>query len=194
MRSGDLKKAKRAIRRAVLERRDALTATERDTAGAAVAARTMALPEMERARLVMVFWSFGSEVPTRPLLAALHAEGVSIALPRIAGADLEVRTYLPGEPVAAASFGAMEPTAGQEVGVADLDVIVTPAVAFDPMGHRIGYGGGFYDRLFVRAAQAVRVGLAYDLQVLEGPLPTGHFDLPVDAIVTELRVLRPSEA
>ncbi len=190
MRSGDLKKAKRAVRRSVLAARDALSLLDREALDTAIAARVMALDEITRARTVMVFWSFGSEVSTRPLIEALSAAGIAVALPRIDGPALQVRTFAPGDPVAPTAFGAMEPTAGVVLQPADLDVIITPAVAFDPDGHRVGYGGGFYDRLFPRAPGAARIGIAYDLQVLDGPLPVGSFDLPVHVIVTQSRTLR----
>jgi 5-formyltetrahydrofolate cyclo-ligase len=62
-------------------------------------------------------------------------------------------------------------------------------VAFDRRGRRIGYGGGLYDR-FLRTTPAVRIGLAFALQVLDEDLPAGHMDLPVAVIVTEAETIR----
>jgi 5-formyltetrahydrofolate cyclo-ligase len=188
--SAELKKAKRAVRRRILARRDALSPRDVEVRGAAIAARALDLEEVRSAARVLAFWSFGSEVPTAPLLAGLWARGVSVTLPRIEDGDLRVRTYADGDPLTATSFGAMEPARGAEVDPADLDVIVTPGVAFDRQGRRIGYGGGFYDRLFPRAPRAARIAIAFDLQVVDVPLPAAAFDLPVHAIVTETAVLR----
>jgi 5-formyltetrahydrofolate cyclo-ligase len=190
MRSGELKKAKREIRRAVLAARDALPAADRARRDRAITERFLSLPEVRDARTVMTFWSFGSEVSTGPLLAALDAAGARTALPRIVEGDLEVRAYAPGNAVVPTSFGAMEPADGQVLIPADVDVVCVPAVAFDRAGRRVGYGGGFYDRFLKRADRAVRVGVAYEVQVVADELPSGRFDVRVDAIVTDVETIR----
>jgi 5-formyltetrahydrofolate cyclo-ligase len=191
MKSDELKRAKRDVRRAVLAERDAMSSGERARRGARVVDRFLALPEVAAARTVMAFWSFGSEVPTRPLLDALHDRGVRVVLPRVVAGDLELRTWRPGDPMTATSFGAMEPAGGEVVAPGEPDVICTPAVAFDRRGRRVGYGGGFYDRLLPYARpDAPRVGIAFDLQLAGGDLPAAHFDRPVDVLVTESEVLR----
>jgi 5-formyltetrahydrofolate cyclo-ligase len=191
MSSGDLKRAKRRIRGEVLAARDAVAASERGRASASVAERVLDLPEVARAGTVMAFWSFGSEVDTAPLIAALRARGVRVALPRIIDGDIEPVAYAPGDPVTTTAFGAHEPSAGQTLDPAAIDVVLTPAVAFDLSGRRVGYGGGFYDRFLHRVEpRAVRVGIGFDLQVVGGDVPYGHFDLGLDALVTESRVIR----
>jgi 5-formyltetrahydrofolate cyclo-ligase len=192
MNSGELKRAKRDVRRRVLAARDALEPAVRAAAGGAVAARFIGLAEVRHARTVMAFWSFGSELPTEPVLRALDERGITIALPAIVEGDLEPRAYRPGDAVTPTSFGAFEPSNGRIVSPADIDVVATPAVAFDRAGRRVGYGGGFYDRFFpLLRADAHRVGLAFDAQVLpEGEeLPAGHFDLRVHIVVTASEVI-----
>jgi len=190
--SNELKRAKRTVRRSVLLERDALPEHEREAAALAIVRTVLAMEEVSGARTVLAFWSFGSEVPTAPLLDGLHAAGVQVALPRIVAGDIEVRAYAPGDRLSATSFGALEPSEGVVLDPAALDVIITPAVAFDLRGGRIGYGGGFYDRLFPKANHAFRLGIAYDLQGRQEPLPLGGFDLRVHAIVTPTRTIRPA--
>lgn len=190
MNSGTLKRAKRQLRRAVLEERDALSSEARTGWGDRIADRFIGLPEVRDARTVMLFSSFGSEVPTGALIERLRERGVTIALPRIEGGDLVPVAFVPGDPVRPTSFGAVEPIAPDELDPGSLDVVGVPAVAFDRLGRRIGYGGGYYDR-FLRELTAFRVGIAFSLQVLEGRLPAGSFDLPVHAIVTEEETIRP---
>jgi 5-formyltetrahydrofolate cyclo-ligase len=139
----------------------------------------------------MAFWSFGSEVPTEPLIGALHGRGATVALPRIEGGDLVAVAFAPGDPTRTTSFGAHEPTGEREIDPAELDVVVVPGVAFDAHGTRVGYGAGYYDR-FLRRTDAFTVGLGFDLQVVDGDLPAGTFDLPIDAVVTDERTIRPS--
>jgi 5-formyltetrahydrofolate cyclo-ligase len=190
MNSGALKRAKRQIRRTVLEDRDALPAGVRAEWGERIAGRAAELPEVRDARAVMLFSSFGSEVPTERLIERLRERGIVVALPRIEEGELVPVSYTPGDPVRATSFGAVEPIGANGLEPASLDVVGVPGVAFDRLGTRVGYGGGYYDR-FLRGLPAFRVGLAFGLQVIEGPLPAGRFDLPVQAIVTEEETIRP---
>lgn len=187
MRSHELKRAKRDVRREVLARRDALDAATIEAAGEAVATRLLATEAIVPGAVVLVYWSFGSELPTAPLRRRLREAGATVALPRIDDHRLRTIVFEEGDPMTGTSFGAMEPAGGDEVAPGDLALIATPAVAFDLAGRRIGYGGGFYDRLFPLAGRARRVGVAHDVQVVEGPLPAGHFDLRVHAICTPTR-------
>jgi len=191
MRSTELKKAKRDVRRRVLAARDAIDPGERSRLGARIVERVVALDELDGATTVLAFWSFGSEVPTAPLLSRLAAAAKIVVLPRIAGSDLEARRWSPGDALTATTFGAMEPAAGGVVRPDLIDLVITPGVAFDLAGRRIGYGGGFYDRLFplVRPACA-RVAIAFDEQLVDEDLPAGAFDLPMQVIVTPSRTIR----
>ena len=191
MRASELKRAKRDIRRSVLAARDALGEAERVARSTAIHRRFLALPEVRDAGLVMAFWSFGSEVATPPLLEAMHARGVRVCLPRIEDGDLVAVAYEPGDPLRETSFGARQPAAGTILAPEVLELVVTPGVAFDRFGNRIGYGGGFYDRFLRRTRRGVpRIAIALDLQVLPRELPVGSFDLGVDVIVTETETIR----
>lgn len=187
----ELKRAKRAIRREVLAARDVLAPDERARRSARIADRAVSLPEIQSAATAMAFWSFGSEVDTGPLIARLHHRDVRVLLPRIASGEIEARIYVPGDPVTRTVFGAFEPANGEALEPNAIDVIFTPAVAFDRAGRRVGYGGGFYDRFFrLTRDGAVRVGIGFQLQLVDGALPAGHADLRVDLVVTESEVVR----
>lgn len=157
----------------------------------AIVDRLLGLPEAADATTVMAFWSFGSEVDTSPLIDRLLADGRTVALPRIEGADIVPVAFQPGDPVVATTFGAMEPAAGRMLGPDELDLVVVPGVAFDRDGNRVGYGGGFYDRLLPRLRPGIpAVGIAFGLQVVDR-VPSGGTDRRVSVIVTEGEVLRP---
>ena len=180
MSGADLKRAKRAVRRRVLARarRDAPRPTARERS-ARIAERVLSLPEVERASTVMAFWSFGSEPDTMPLIEALHARGVRIALPSIVDGDLEPRTYAPGDPVTETSFGACEPVGRRG------------ARPGDDRRRRHAGGGvrpvGTARRLRRRVLRPVlpertrddapRIGIGFDVQLVDDDLPSGHFDL-----------------
>ncbi len=185
-----LKQAKRALRRAVLERRDATLPAERADRGRRIVDRALSLPEVVDVGTVMAFWSFGSEVDTGPLIERLHRAGTRVVLPRVEGEDVVAVGYEPGDAVAPARFGAMEPTGLEVVEPGRIDVVVVPGVAFDRDGGRVGYGGGFYDRFLGRTGRGVpAIAIAFALQVVDR-VPGGHRDRPVDAIVTEDEVIR----
>jgi 5-formyltetrahydrofolate cyclo-ligase len=189
MSSADLKRDKRRVRNAVRAQRDAVPTDVREERAARVIEGFLDLPEVQRARTVMLFSSFGSEIPTGPLIERLQRRGVVVALPRIEGASLVPVPYVPGDPTTTTSFGAEEPVGGTPLDPSSIDVVGVPGVAFDRRGARIGYGGGYYDR-FLRGLRAFTVGLVFGLQVLDEDLPAGRFDLPVDAIVTEEETIR----
>jgi 5-formyltetrahydrofolate cyclo-ligase len=185
-----LKARKRALRRAAIERRDLLSASERSAKSEEIVERVLALPEVGAARTVMAFWSFGSEVQTAALIERLREAGKRVVLPRVQEEEIAAVAYEPGDPVAATSFGAMEPAEGDLVPAEDVDVVIVPGVAFDRRGGRVGYGGGFYDRFFSRAQAAPAVAVAFAVQLVDA-VPQGRSDARVDAIVTEDEVIRP---
>lgn len=193
MNSGELKRAKRELRRAVLAERDALPPEERARRSVVATERFLALPEADAVGTVLAFWSFGSEIATGPLIDELHRRGMHVALPRIVEGELEARRYRPGDPVSEASFGAFEPTGGPPLDPTELDLVVVPAVAFDRDGRRVGYGGGYYDRFLPNTrADAIRVGIGFQLQLMPAgrAVPAGHFDLRVDLVTTESETVR----
>jgi 5-formyltetrahydrofolate cyclo-ligase len=180
-----LKRDKRALRAQIRELRDRLSPPERDRLSRAIARELFALPEMERADVVMAFSSFGSEVDTGPILERLSAGGRRLALPRVRDGDIEGLAFAPGQELRQARFGALEPVDGAPVAPEEVDLVVTPGVAFDRRGFRVGYGGGFYDRFFRRTrSDVVKAAVCFGLQVVER-VPHGAQDLPVDLLVTE---------
>lgn len=185
-----VRQRKRAMRRAVIDRRDRLTVEERRARSERIAERALSLSEVRSAAVVMAFWSFGSEVDTSSLIERLHATGKRVVLPRVDGDEVVAVEYAPGDPVAAAAFGAMEPTGLEVVEPRDVDVVIVPAVALDRRGARVGYGGGFYDRFLARTRPDVAaIAVAFAIQVVDD-VPEGRGDRRVDAIVTEDEVIR----
>ncbi len=185
-----LREAKRALRRRIRDLRDALPASERATRSRTIADRVLGLPELAGARTVMAFASFGSEVDTGPILEGLAARGVRLALPRIRDGEIVPVAFRPGERLEPAALGVPEPAEGGPLPEEAIDVVITPGVAFDRRGYRVGYGGGFYDRFLRRVRPEVpRVGIAFGLQVVEA-VPHGERDERVDLVVTEDGVIR----
>ncbi|HSS70615.1 MAG TPA: 5-formyltetrahydrofolate cyclo-ligase [Casimicrobiaceae bacterium] len=192
---GALREAKRALRERILQARDALSAELRAEASAAIAKTLAARPDFIAARVVLLTLPFGSEWDTRLLLAAVLERGKTAAVPRVnlerRMLDIHAVCDLARE-VAPGFRGIPEPSADcPPVRLASIDWVLVPGVAFDIRGHRIGYGGGYYDRLLPTLPRsAACVAGAFELQIVE-EVPTAPHDFALDAVVTESRTIAP---
>ena len=119
------------------------------------------------------------------LRAAAHAAGKTVALPRVDAAGVTLRVVAADTPLVLSAHGVREPAEDRPTLPPDQpELIVIPGLGFDRRGGRLGHGGGHYDRLLARLpATCLRVGLAYDQQVLE-VVPTESHDLALHALVT----------
>ncbi|PZO55178.1 MAG: 5-formyltetrahydrofolate cyclo-ligase [Alphaproteobacteria bacterium] len=137
------------------------------------------------------YWPVGGEIDGRPLLAALAKAGRTVALPRMGSRAGPARflAWRGGEALTADAFGVPSPPATG----ADLSprLILTPLLAFDRAGRRLGQGGGHYDRIIslYRAHGAVAVGLAYAEQEM-GVVPTGPHDAHLDWVITPKEAIK----
>ncbi len=162
-------------------------------ASAAVVARVLALPEVAAARAVLAFWPLAGEIDVRPLIDALAARGVTVALPAVVPGPaprLAARAHVPGALVAG-RWGLMEPAAGAPP-VPALDVVVVPALALGRDGSRLGYGGGYYDA-FLATTDALRVGVVLHACLMDA-LPAEPHDARLDVVVTERETARARHA
>lgn len=134
------------------------------------------------------YWPLKDEFDIRPLLEGLAAQGGRLALPVVAGDQgrLIFREWAPGAPLAPAGFGTLGPRENAPEVLPDL--IITPLLAFDRRGCRLGYGGGFYDRSLtaLRASGKCKlaIGLGFSAQRVQ-QVPVGDTDERLDGIVTE---------
>ena len=131
-----------------------------------------------------------SELDPRPAMLALRGLGYRLCVPVVEAPRLPLgfRTWAPGAATERGAFGIEVPVEGAP---AEPDLILVPMLAFDARGHRLGYGGGFYDRTIaaLRARRPlVALGLAYAGQELP-EVPDGDHDMRLDGIVTEAGVL-----
>ena len=185
----------RELRRSLIRRRRALPAQAVRRASRDVTRNAWQLPALRRARRIGMYLAVGGEIDCSGLLAQAHAAGREIYLPVLSGLALRFARYRPGEPLLANHFGIGEPAADKPrlVSGSALDVVLTPLVAFDANGNRLGMGGGFYDRsfAFLRWRIAWRrprlIGLAHEFQRVE-TLRAETWDIPLLAAVTECGV------
>ncbi len=148
---------------------------------AKVAAHVLAWPEFQGARRVLAYLATPSEVQTADLLRAAFR----VCVPVVVGADLVLRELGPETPLHRGALGIREPgAAAAVVPPEEVDLALVPGVAFDWAGHRIGRGGGYYDRLLPRLSRATTCGLAFREQVVTA-LDPAPWDVAVGYICTE---------
>lgn len=188
-----LHEAKRAMRERVIAVRDAVAPEVRAAGAQDIARRLRALPSFAEARCPLLTLPFRSEWDTHSLVAIALAEGKTVALPRVNGAtrmlDLhEVRDV--ARDTAPGYRGILEPDpALPRVDIRAIDWVLVPGVAFDAAGRRLGYGGGYYDRLLALMPKATpRVAGAFEVQLVP-VVPAAPHDLVVDTLATESRLL-----
>jgi len=164
-----------------------IAADRRRAAAQAVAGWAPDLKRLAQRGAVSCFSTYGSELDTAPLIAALARCGCPVALPIVTGRGkpLTFRRWRPGDSTRAGAFGIREPL--ETAPLVRPSVLLVPLLCFDRRGFRVGYGGGFYDRTIaaVRAERRIAaVGLAFADQAV-GRVPVGRYDLPVDSVLTE---------
>jgi 5-formyltetrahydrofolate cyclo-ligase len=184
-----LRAEKAAIRTAMKALRDAIPPGERTRMAAAIEADLMELPAVRAARVVLLFWSFGSEVPTEGIARRLHTDGRRVLLPYLTGSRMEAGELRDGDALVPTSYGPMEPADRRPVEPGRIDLVVAPGLAFDRQGDRVGYGAGHFDRYLARLRDdATRVGIAFHQQVLT-VIPHGPGDQRLDVLVTDLETI-----
>lgn len=178
------------IRKRVIAARDALPAAVRRDSSARITPRLLELPAYGSARCVLAYVSFGSEFETGAFVADLLARGKSLVLPRVERATRSLKLHIvrdTGTDLAPGVLGIREPRADRcpEAMPEAVDFVLVPGVAFTARCERLGYGGGFYDRLIGGfAVRPTLVAAAFSVQVVP-ELPVTPSDQAVDVVVTE---------
>ena len=147
------------------------------------------LAEMQTARTIFLFISYGNEVDTHELLKYFLNEGKILAVPKI----------LPTKTMIAVPFGRWSDLVPGELGIltpsgnipyaGDFDVVITPGLGFTSEGHRIGYGRGYYDKWFASHQVNNKIAITFEEQIMD-KLPVDDSDIMMDIIVTEKRIIR----
>jgi 5-formyltetrahydrofolate cyclo-ligase len=138
------------------------------------------------------YWPFGSELDVRPALVALARTGVMVTLPEVVDKNrpLRFRAWAPGDDLAEGPHGTAHPLTSAPM--MRPDVVLVPLLAFDRLGHRVGWGGGYYDRtldLLRKTGPCVAIGVAYSVQEVD-EVPTDAYDQSLDWVITEQQAIK----
>ena len=186
----DIPFTRQRIRQQIRQRRRALTPEQQTQFALHAADRMMTYPPVLLAQTVAVFLSFDGELDTRPLIDQLWRAGKRVYLPVLhpfSPGNLLFLHYHPSSDLVVNRLNIREPKLDVRdvLPLSQLDVLVTPLVAFDAAGQRLGMGGGFYDRTLQnwRQHRLQPVGYAHDCQQVDA-LPTEQWDIPLPAVIT----------
>lgn len=145
------------------------------------------------AKRIMCFVSMGTEVDTHPLIEHIISEGKSVVVPITVDATRELLLSdlfsLDELEVADHNIEVPKEEFVRLVEAGTVDLVLVPGLAFAKNGHRVGYGGGYYDRFLAKLDKSVpKIAIGFDLQVVDR-VPTNDFDIPVDSLITEKRII-----
>jgi 5-formyltetrahydrofolate cyclo-ligase len=190
----EIPSARQDIRQIIRQRRRALTPDQQQLFAEQAAYRMMAYPPVIMGKTVALFLSFDGELDTRPLIEQLWLSGKKVYLPVLhpfSPGNLLFLYYHPHSELVVNRLKIQEPKLDVRdvLPLSELDVLITPLVAFDAQGQRLGMGGGFYDRTLQNWQQhgLQPVGYAHDCQLVD-TLPTEKWDIPLPAVVTPSKV------
>ncbi len=183
------------LRRELLKKRDSIPFQVRKAKDVAINERLLSLDEIRNANVLFLFASFRSEVNTLDAIAQFLSNGKRVVLPKVDNERHVLLLYeVKGmEELTAGYMGIPEPSVLAEermVEIKDVDAVIIPGAGFDVEGNRIGYGGGYYDRLLSLLTRHVPVvAPAYEEQIIDS-IPSESHDIKVSMIVTDRRVIR----
>lgn len=205
---------KKKIRARLLRKRDSITPELKVQKENAIKKRLFALKEYKRANSLLAYVSFRSEVDTTGFLQDVINSGKKLVLPVVDSRNKVLMLYEVKETTELEDgyMGILEPGVreNREVSLSDVDLVIIPGAGFDLKGNRLGYGGGYYDKLLagIRDQESgvskkeltpkpqrpgpFLIALAFEEQ-LEDKIPSEPHDIKMDIIITDNRLIRCSE-
>ena len=191
-------RTKEEIRQEMRARRKEISRERRRYTGKVIAYKIIfgEIPKIPQAIWVSIYLSTKHEIPTRYIARALWEAERGVCVP--VWSDVDMRYQLcelhPKMRLNAGRYGIREPLEQIPVMSWDVDVFIMPGLAFDKQGARLGFGKGIYDSLLFRSnPSAIKIGICYDWQILDDPLPQEPHDIRMDWIVSDKRVINCKE-
>ncbi|MEN8206131.1 MAG: 5-formyltetrahydrofolate cyclo-ligase [Pseudomonadota bacterium] len=186
----------RRLRQSIRQQRRSLSRAEADACAEQLAQRTARHTLVLKSQRIAAYLASDGEIDPTPLMLSLWGLGKTIYLPVLvpfSNRKLWFAEFNPTDRLAFNRFGIPEPVRRRLIKPCALDLVLTPLVAFDDNGHRVGMGGGYYDRSFAFLnrrrfwRKPYLLGLAYELQKQTAIKPN-DWDIPLDAVATEARI------
>jgi len=178
---------KEPIRKKFLEKRGKINKEENKEKAEIIKEKLFSLEEYKKAKTVMFYVSFGSEVFTHDMVEEALKDK-TVIVPKIVEFEIvpcRIDNFTELEP---GKYRILEPVDCSKEQKNNIDIILVPGIAFDKRGYRIGYGKGYYDRLLKRL-NAKRIALCFDTQIID-KVPDEDHDEKMDIIVSEKKIIK----
>lgn len=173
---------KKALRASIRARKRAMTEAQIEEKSRLLGELFAASDLYRDAKTIYGYLPYNQEVRTVPMLERALADGKRVAVPKVYGEEMKFIYLTDLSQVAKGYAGIPEPIGDGPVAEDPTALVLMPGLAFDREGHRIGYGGGFYDKFLVAEPGHPTLALCYDFQMLP-KLETEEFDIPVDCVL-----------
>lgn len=170
-----------ALRREIREKKRAMTDREILVASQKLMEQFVASAQYRQAKTIYGYLPYNQEVRTVPILERALQDGKKIAVPKVYGDEMRFIYLTDLSETEKGYAGIPEPIADEPIANDPTALVLMPGLAFDRTGHRIGYGGGFYDKFLAKEPQHPTVALCYDFQMLPA-IETEEYDVPVDCV------------
>ena len=175
-----------------MRKRKTLSEETRESYSQKITNKLLASSNYISAKTIMCFISFSDEVDTHDFIKRAIKDGKKIVVPITFPKTHELK------PSRVEDFNELEPgyynilTPKKEferfTDPKEIDLVITPGVAFRKDGYRVGYGGGYYDRFLSKIPDTTTIAICFDLQIVDD-LPIDNYDIPVDYIYTEKNIV-----
>ncbi len=179
---------KEYYRKIFLRKRDEIPKEEKKMLDNQIFYNVTKLDGVIRSETVASYVSKDNEVDTHKLIKYFLNDGKKVLVPYIEGKNMFFSEVSCLKDLELGHFNILEPKNKKPSNIYESDMIIVPGIVFDDDGYRIGYGGGYFDRVLSRFKKS-KIGVAYEIQILE-EVPREDHDVPVDIIVTEKRVIK----
>ncbi len=177
---------KKAFRREIGAKKRAMTIDEIESASLRLTEKFFATEEYKRANSIYAYLPYNQEIRTWKIVERALQDGKRVAVPKCYGEDMKFLWIEDLDHIAPGAFNIPEPIADEPEADDDTALILMPGLAFDPQGHRLGYGGGFYDRYLASHHDHTLVALCYDFQMFDF-IETEAHDIPVDLVISDTK-------
>lgn len=192
MTAASLLAAKKELRRSALKQRRELSPAEINQRSEQIGQALLQLPMFRQAKTLMCYVAVADEVQTKKIMAEAQRLGKKICIPRIRdkAGIMDAVCVRETDTLVAGAYGifTVNAAAAELVSPEQIDLVLVPGAAFDRTGHRLGLGGGFYDRFLTQTQTAFCLALAFSCQIKE-EIPYEPHDHLMDAVLTEQGLL-----
>jgi 5-formyltetrahydrofolate cyclo-ligase len=185
---------KKELRKRIQNKRNSLPIWDRKKRSKIIAEKFFGTAYYNNSNNILIFYPFRSEIDVTIIIRQALKNKKNIILPRIHDQELKL-FYVDNlkKQLERGAYGIMEPIIGlcRPAKISDIDLVVVPGISFDKNLNRLGYGGGYYDKLLLHIPEGVKkIALCFDIQVVDS-IPVSEHDIKVDILITDTKIYHP---